>query len=188
MRKLLKKEQILTLPNLLSLFRLALIPVIVWQYNTCQNYAGAVAFILLSGATDILDGFIARKFHMVSDFGKILDPIADKLTQAALIACLLRRYYWLRWLMVLFIAKEIAMAVTGFIVMQRKQVVNSAQWFGKLATVMLYATMVLLFLLPDMPLYAANVLILLCAGAMLLSLTKYLLFYWKLLKSPGGTT
>lgn len=86
MHRLMKKEQLLTIPNLLSVVRLLLIPLIVWLYCARQEYELAVLFILLSGATDVVDGFIARRFHMVSDFGKILDPVADKLTQGALIA------------------------------------------------------------------------------------------------------
>ena len=85
MHRLFKKEQLFTIPNLLSLVRLALIPLIVWLYCVKHEYLWAVVVVVLSGVTDIVDGFIARKYHMVSDFGKILDPVADKLTQAALI-------------------------------------------------------------------------------------------------------
>ena len=88
MHRILKKDQILTIPNLLSIIRLLMIPLIIWLYCEAQQYGLAVIVILLSGLTDIVDGFIARKYHMVSDFGKILDPAADKLTQAALILCL----------------------------------------------------------------------------------------------------
>ena len=85
MHRILRKDQIFTIPNLLSIIRLILIPIIVWLYCEKQNYNAAVAVIVVSGATDITDGFIARHFNMVSDFGKILDPVADKLTQAAVI-------------------------------------------------------------------------------------------------------
>ena len=83
----------------LSVVRLLLIPVIVWLYCGKQEYTAAVVVILLSGITDIADGIIARKYHMVSDFGKILDPIADKLTQAAIILCLTYNYplMWVQW-------------------------------------------------------------------------------------------
>ena len=92
MRRFFKKNQILTIPNLLSVVRLALIPVIVWLYSVEKNYYGAIGVIALSAATDIVDGWIARHFNMVSDFGKALDPLADKLTQAALLLCLLSKY------------------------------------------------------------------------------------------------
>ena len=72
-------KQILTIPNILSLLRLALIPFIVWSYSIKKFIASAI-LIVISGITDVVDGFIARKFNMVSDLGKALDPIADKLT------------------------------------------------------------------------------------------------------------
>ena len=83
MKRFFEKKQILTIPNLLSVVRLALIPVIVWLYSFEQNYHAAIGVILLSAATDIVDRWIARRFNMISDFGKALDPLADKLTQAA---------------------------------------------------------------------------------------------------------
>ena len=114
MHRIFRKDQVLTIPNLLSVIRLALIPLIVWLYIGKQEYSAAVAVILISGATDIIDGFIARKFNMVSDLGKILDPVADKLTQATVILCLTVKYRWMRGLIVLFVVKEIIMAVLGY--------------------------------------------------------------------------
>ena len=84
MKKRFSKKEIYTIPNAMSLFRLCLIPFIVYLYWRQKEYA-AVGLIVLSGATDIADGIVARRFHMVSDFGKILDPIADKLTQGAMV-------------------------------------------------------------------------------------------------------
>lgn len=92
MHRIFSKDQVLTIPNLLSVIRLALIPLIVWLYVGKQAYSAAVIVILISGATDIIDGAITRRFHMVSDLGKILDPIADKLTQGAVILCLAVKY------------------------------------------------------------------------------------------------
>lgn len=131
MHRIFRKDQVLTIPNLLSVIRLALIPLIVWLYIGKQEYSAAVAVILISGATDIIDGFIARKFNMVSDLGKILDPVADKLTQATVILCLTVKYRWMRGLIVLFVVKEIIMAVLGYMAIQKKDVVNSAKWYGQ---------------------------------------------------------
>ena len=91
-RKYLKKENILTIPNLLSLIRILLIPFIIWLYCARKAYLCTIIVIALSGFTDIIDGKIARKFNMVSDVGKVLDPVADKLTQATLVICLIARY------------------------------------------------------------------------------------------------
>lgn len=180
MRRLFNKDQILTIPNLLSLLRLLMIPGILWLYLVKQEPYWATAMIVLSGLTDVADGIIARKFNMVSDLGKILDPIADKLTQAALIACLIKRYSLMLPLLILFVVKEIIMGISGLAVMKKTDMVNSAQWFGKLSTVVLYAVMILLFLFPGIPETAANGMILCCAAVILLALVKYQLFYRKI--------
>ena len=177
MNRLFNKKQILTIPNLLSLFRLLLIPVILWLYIGAQNNWAAIAVIALSGLTDVMDGRIARKYNMVSDFGKIFDPIADKLTQGSLILCLTVTYDWMKWLIVLFIAKECVMAGMGLLVIKQKDSVNSAQWHGKLSTVMLYATMILLIMFPGMPIPLVNALIVACAFVILMSLVLYTKFY-----------
>ena len=77
-------NRIITVPNLLSFFRLCLIPVIIWSYCVKKNPLLAGEILLLSGLTDLADGYIARRFHRISNLGKILDPVADKLTQAAM--------------------------------------------------------------------------------------------------------
>lgn len=180
MHRLFQKEQILTIPNLLSLIRLLLIPVILWLYLVKAEYVLAVAVIVLSGATDILDGYIARHYNMVSDLGKIIDPLADKLTQFSMIFCLYNRYRGIRYLLALFVVKEAIMAWFGWLAIRKKDSVNSAQWFGKATTVALYATMVILFLFPTIPAQYANGLFVLCGSLILLSLIKYLAFYRKL--------
>ena len=177
MHRVLKKDQILTIPNFLSLVRLVLIPVIVWLYCEKQNYRGAVAVIVLSGLTDIADGIIARKFNMVSDFGKILDPIADKLTQAALIICLATRYKLMIPLIIEFALRELTMLILGYLAIKKKDKVNSSQWFGKLTTVLIYAVTSVLILFPNTPLWSANTMIILCAVTLLASFIMYARFY-----------
>ena len=85
------KHKIITIPNVLSFFRLLLIPVIMWLYIVKEDPAYTMVILLLSGITDIVDGIIARKCHMVSDFGKAIDPVTDKLTQIAMLCCHCRK-------------------------------------------------------------------------------------------------
>ena len=183
MNRIFNKKDILTIPNLLSLVRLLMLPVIVWLYVKEKNYYAATAMVFASGITDIADGIIARKFQLVSDLGKILDPVADKLTQAALIICLIEKFEWMLWLFVLFAIKEIVMGISGMVVIKKKDVVNSSQWFGKLATVVLYAVMFTLFLFPNASVEMANAMILICAAVLLLAFIKYLRFHISLLRS-----
>ena len=90
-----RKHQILTIPNLMSLFRLCLIPLIVWLYHEKEMYGLAAFALVISGITDVADGIVARRFDMVSDFGKAFDPVADKLTQFAMLVCLAVRFQWI---------------------------------------------------------------------------------------------
>ena len=177
MHRILKKDQILTIPNLLSLIRLLMIPLIIWLYCEAQQYGAAVIMILLSGLTDIVDGFIARKYHMVSDFGKILDPTADKLTQAALILCLSVRYQLMIPLIITFVIRELFMIIMGYITIKKYNQVNSAQWYGKTTTVVLYTVMTLLILFPGIPELTANCMILFCGVVMLVTFVLYAKFY-----------
>ena len=100
------QNKILTIPNILSFFRLCLIPVIVWLYVGKQDYLWTLLILTLSGVTDIVDGIIARRFNMVSNFGKAFDPVADKLTQMAMLFCLVSRFKYMMIPFVLLVVKN----------------------------------------------------------------------------------
>lgn len=168
-----KNNQILTIPNLLSAFRILLVPVLVWLYCGKRDYPLAAWVLVLSGVTDVADGFIARRFHMTSSLGKVLDPVADKLTQTAALACLLTRFQSMWWLLGLLVAKETFRTFTGLLVIRRTRSVYSSAWHGKLATCVLYAVIfahIVWYSIPpaaSYPMVAAGVI------CMLLSLTLY---------------
>ncbi len=168
-----KREDILTIPNGMSLVRLGLIPLYLWLYCGRQHYVGAVLVLALSGLTDVLDGYVARRFHMISDFGKILDPAADKLTQMALIVSLAMRYPQIWGLLALFLVKELTMGILGLLVMLRTKKVYGARWYGKMATAVLEGSMGILILFPMAPLWAARALMLLSAAALLFAFVQY---------------
>lgn len=182
MRRLFKKSEVLTVPNLLSLFRLLLLPVIVWLYCVKKDYTAAIAMLIVSGATDIVDGFIARRFNMVSDLGKILDPIADKLTQGVLLICLAVKYKIIILLVVVFALKEYIMITLGYMAMKRKDSVNSAKWYGKLNTVIIYSTIVLLIMFPGTPVSLVNTMAIICMAVIVGSFVMYARFYQGILK------
>ena len=180
MKKLFSKKQVMTIPNLLSLIRLIMIPFIVWFYVK-TNYYAATALVVLSGITDVVDGIIARKFNMVSDLGKILDPIADKCTQGIVIICLSLKYRHMMWLVMLFVVKECIMGLLGYITIKSKDSVNSAKWYGKVSTLVLYASMISLIIFSEMPAVAVDTIIALCSVFLILSLVMYVRFYIKIL-------
>ena len=177
MHKLFQKEQVLTIPNLLSFIRILMIPLIVWLYIEKKDYRAATAVLIASGVTDIVDGKIARKFHRISDFGKILDPFADKLTQGVLIVCLASRYRWMLVLLALFAGKEFCMIILSYLAMKKVDSVNSSKWYGKVNTVFLYIIMSALILFPNIPLKTANGLILTSGCFMIVSFILYVRFY-----------
>ncbi len=147
------KKEVFTIPNMLSLFRLALIPVYVVIYlnaDCVQDYMIAGSILALSCLTDMIDGKIARKFHMISTVGKILDPVADKLTQFTLTLCLSIKYPVLRFVLILFVIKEGFQGVTGIIYLRKGSMLPGALFAGKICTVVLFLSLILLVLFPDL--------------------------------------
>ena len=174
--KLLTKEQVFTIPNFMSFFRLVLIPFIIWDYLQGE-YGIAAALVAVSAATDILDGVIARRYNMVSDLGKVLDPFCDKLTHAALMICLLTRYAHMWLVFGLLVVKELTMFILGGVAVKRRGQVHSAKWYGKLCTVILEGSMLVLILFPELPAGLAELLMLLCCFVMVFSLIMYVIFW-----------
>lgn len=167
------KNKILTIPNLLSLLRLCMIPIIVWLYSSKKEQLWALLVLLLSGATDIIDGIIARRFNMISDFGKALDPVADKLTQIAMLFCLVSCFPYMTVPLVLLVVKEIIAAILNMIAIKKTRVVTGAVWHGKLTTVLLYCTMAIHLAWFNIPAAVSNALIAACTAAMLFSAVQY---------------
>ena len=182
-----KKEEIFTIPNILSIVRLALIPVYLWLYCKKQEYGWAAGIVVLSGVTDILDGFIARRWNMVSDLGKVLDPAADKLTQLALIVSLAVRYHVIWHLLGLFILKELTMGILGLLVVVKTKVVPSARWFGKACTAVLEACMGIMILFPRLPMGVVEALVLVSGCMLVFAFVQYVIMDVRLLQAAGRT-
>ena len=127
-------------PNALTIIRFLLIPVIVISIFN-GDYIIAFIFFTVSGITDIADGFIARKFNLISNFGKLMDPLADKLTQIATIASLTLKDIIPIWILAIVLLKELIM-IAGASFLYGKDVVVYSKWYGKLATVLFYVAIV----------------------------------------------
>jgi len=168
-------KKIITVPNILSLFRICLIPLIMWFYCVREDYLWTTLMLTLSGLTDVVDGIIARKCNMISDFGKAFDPIADKLTQMAMMLCLVTRYPLMAIPLVILVVKEVISGVLNLITIKRTGQVFGALWHGKLNTVLLYVMMVTHLLWFNIPYSVSNALIYCCIIMMLLSGTLYTL-------------
>lgn len=166
--------RIVTLPNLLSFFRLCLVPELIFQYTRPGGSRRVLILLAVSALTDVLDGRIARRFGMVSDLGKALDPLADKLTQAAMLFCLARRFPLMLLPLTLLAVKEICCAAASLTAIGRTGRVESADWHGKFSTALLYALFALHLAVPGISGTLSGTLILLCTGVMLLSFVLYL--------------
>ena len=153
------KKELFTIPNMLSMFRLLLIPVYIIIYlNAKQDreYFLAAAILAVSCLTDMIDGQIARHFNMVSNVGKVLDPLADKMTQLALTLCLSVKYPALRSVLVLFVIKEVFQASVTFTMFRRGKVLPGSLLAGKLCTTVLFVSLILLVLLPNLDVQIVN--------------------------------
>ena len=147
------KKELFTIPNALSLFRLVLIPVYVIIYfkaTTPADYFVAAGILAVSCLTDLVDGKIARHFNMISHVGMVLDPIADKATQFTLIVCLAIRYPILRLLCILFVIKEGFQLIAGLLTLRKGKMLHGALITGKISTTVLFISLILMVLLPDM--------------------------------------
>ncbi len=177
------KKEIWTIPNLLSLFRLVLIPVYVVIYLNARNnydYYIAAGILAVSCLTDLIDGKIARHFNMISKVGKILDPVADKLTQFSLILCLSMKYPILVYLIVLFVIKESFQLIAGGIsIIKKNKMLKGALLTGKICTTILFLSLILMVMLPDLPESVIFYIFVTDIAFMLVSFVDYLITYSK---------
>ncbi len=167
------KDKIFTIPNILCMVRLALIPLILWLYFIKKEYVWSGIVLVVSCLTDVIDGYIARHFHMTSNLGKVLDPIADKFTQGIILLCLLTKFPLMLIPLVLIIIKETFMSISGYIIIKKRGKVMGANWHGKAATACIFANMMLHMWWIDIPIAASHALIAMCSCMIILSFTLY---------------
>ena len=127
-------------PNILTIIRFLLIPIIV-IFAFEDNYIATMIVLTISGLTDVLDGYIARKYNFITNFGKLMDPLADKMTQVALLGTLAIQKIIPVWIIVVVVIKEFLM-VSGASFLYGKELVVSSKWYGKLTTVLFYIAIV----------------------------------------------
>lgn len=179
--KQITRKQIFTIPNFLSFLRLCMIPLIIWLYCAQKNYVLTAVVLVLSGVTDTIDGFIARRFNMVTDLGKALDPIADKLTQASVMFCLLTRFQMMLVPLLLLIFKEVCNGIMSLFVIKKTGKVCGADWHGKVCTWLLYAMMFLHIVWFDISRQWSTALISICVIMMTVSFALYMVRNYKML-------
>ncbi len=183
---LLQIEWKMNVPNALSLFRLILLPVFAVLYLMSDTNPALLYWsfgvLVLSGLTDSLDGIIARKFNQITDLGKLLDPVADKLTQVTVVICLAVRNPAIIGLGVLCLGKELCQGIGGLILLRRGMKIHGARWYGKVSTFVFYGVMALIVLWPGMPFPLMAALVGLVAVLMLFAFFNYMKVFFNLKK------
>lgn len=175
------KKDIFSIPNLLSLFRLLLIPVYATLYlNATQRYQYLLAGVILavSCLTDMIDGKIARKYNMITTLGKILDPLADKLTQLTLTICLSLKYPVLYPVLGLFVIKELFQLVLGVAFLRKGKMLPGALMAGKVCTTILFVSLIALVLMPNIPPVAVKAIAVIDALFLMISFVSYAMAYF----------
>lgn len=180
-------KNIFTIPNIISFFRLLLIPLFVITYfkeSISNHYLWSIVIVFISGISDVVDGFIARHCNMVSDLGKVLDPIADKLTQAVILLCLAINHTSMFLPFSVLFVKELFTLFAAIHLLSNGTKPISSKWFGKLSTVVIFLTMVYtlimdLYSAPEIPYYILLVLSIVC---MIISITGYFKLFSKHVK------
>ncbi len=171
------KKEIFTIPNMLSLFRLVLIPLYVTIYLN-EKYFLSAAILAVSCLTDLIDGKIARHFNMISSLGKILDPVADKATQFTLIICLTVKYRILWYLVGLFVLKESFQLIAGGINLRKGKMLKGALLSGKICTTILFISLIVMVMLPNLSLKAVNIIAIVDGLFMLIAFFDYVIAYF----------
>lgn len=174
----------MNLPNLLTIIRLFLVPVFILVYMGGDAAAAritAAAIFFIASVTDVLDGYIARKYNKVTDFGKLADPVADKLMQLSAIGCLAINKRISMWILVLFIFKEAVMILGGINLLREKFVVQS-KWTGKIATVILFMCVMIILATDEQALPEHYATILMCCSivATIIAFFDYAKMYIKI--------
>ena len=175
------KKDLLTIPNFLSLFRLLLVPVYMTIYlngSQPRDYIAAAVILAVSCLTDMIDGKIARKYNMGSKVGQLLDPIADKITQLALIICLSVKYPVLWNLVILFVIKESFQSIAAFVTYRKGKILTGALFSGKICTTVLFMSLILMVLMPDMDTKVVNIITIVDGIFMLVAFVDYIRAYF----------
>ncbi len=133
----------MNIPNVLTICRFIMIPFFFWAYKA-ENFLLAAILFFVAGVTDVLDGWIARRFNMTTDLGKIIDPLADKLMQMCAVVLLAWEFPQLLWLLAMLCAKEVLQIIGGFKLIKDKKEIMPSKWYGKLNTAIIFIFLSLL--------------------------------------------
>ena len=162
------------IPNILTTVRLLLVPVFTYFTVFADNLPAAAIIFVLSGLTDVIDGYIARHYNMITKFGMVYDPFVDKLMQITAVVCLVIIDIIPVWLLAVVLVKEVSMIITGGILYAKKIFVSSNK-FGKASTVIFYAGVLAIILWKNIPSDVMMTIFVVMIGAMALAGIIYII-------------
>lgn len=176
------------IPNILSIFRLVLAPVFAVVYlsgiKNAHIYAGIV--YIVASVTDLLDGFIARKFNATSELGKILDPLGDKIITFTVLLCITVGGVIPIWVIVIYTIKELLMGIGSLIVQNRASSMPPSNLLGKSATVLLCIVCAALTIFTTIPQNIAVIMISVALAVTILALLSYANTFLKVVSESNG--
>ena len=175
------KKEVLSIPNILCYIRFLLVIAFSYFYYQ-EKYEYGAAMIILGGITDCLDGQIARRCNMITELGKIIDPLADKAMQLAIVIALCSRYPQMLILFILFLLKEGFQGICCIIGLKKGKRLNGAKWYGKVATAVFYVVTVFLIAFQELPLWIVNSCMLITLLLFVNAFILYALAFYRLLK------
>ena len=177
-------KDLMTIPNAISFIRILLITPFV-AFFIERMYIAAAITVGISGISDLFDGVIARKFHQESELGKVLDPLADKLTLIAVGICLIFIEPYVLPVMIIMVMKDVLMIIGGTIIINKGVIPPKSSWYGKVSTFMFYISvgMVVLMAIFGYVNKSLSFAVLgITAGMMIFSLINYAIIFVKLQK------
>lgn len=183
-----RKSKGLNIPNMLSIFRLCMVPVFIISFFNADDdkprYAALIVYIIAQG-TDALDGYIARKFNMITRLGRILDPLADKMMSFTVLVCLAIQTPMLWWVVGIYFLKESMMGIGALVLYKRVTDVPSSNWLGKLSTVYFYCMFIVVLLIHNLSPTVLMVLMIVGITLTLIAFVTYAITFVKNLQKPG---
>jgi len=175
-----RKEDLFKLPNILCYVRILMVPLFVYLFLIGYRLESAIV-VIAEALTDVIDGRIARHFNMVTDWGKFIDPLADKLMQFAMLIVTLLTVKWVAILVVLFCVKELIMLFVGIYIYHKGYNLNGSMWCGKVCTVIFDTVMIAFIAFPNISEKAVFFMLGVTAAFLVLSFVVYMNEYKKLL-------
>lgn len=174
-----KKEDLFKIPNLLCYVRILLVPLFIYLFLS-EYYWQSALIVILASATDILDGYIARHFNLITDWGKFIDPVADKLMQFSMLIVTILKIKWVLILVIAFTVKEIVLLAIGLYIYHKDYNLNGSNWAGKSCTVVMDTVLLIFIAFDGIPDIAAILLVGFVIVFMIISFVVYLSEYKKL--------